>query len=65
MPPKSKKQKNVEALKHKESWRVNIPAAEYQSVMEDEEKHPIRVAFERRDPDLDPQLVWRGKDVIV
>jgi adenine-specific DNA-methyltransferase len=64
MPPKSKKQKNVETLKHTESWRVDIPAAEYESVMEDEEKHPIRVAFERRDPDLDPQLVWRGKDVM-
>jgi adenine-specific DNA-methyltransferase len=64
MPPKSKKQKNVETLKHTESWRVNIPTAEYQSVMKDDETHPIRVAFERRDPDLDPQLVWRGKDVM-
>ncbi len=27
-------------------------------------KEPIRVAYQRRDPDLDPQLVWRGKDVL-
>ena len=25
--------------------------------------NPIRTAWERRDPDLDPQLVWRGKDL--
>ena len=30
--------------------------------MRDEERHPIRVAYERRNRDLDPQLVWRGKD---
>ena len=26
-------------------------------------KRPIQVAYERRNRDLDPQLVWRGKDV--
>ena len=31
--------------------------------MEKEDQHPVRVAYERRNPDLDPQLVWRGKDV--
>ena len=30
--------------------------------MSDEDKAPIRVAYERRNRDLDPQLVWRGKD---
>ncbi|MCZ7571607.1 MAG: DNA methyltransferase [Ardenticatenaceae bacterium] len=30
--------------------------------MADEEKSPIQVAYERRNRDLDPQLVWRGKD---
>ena len=30
--------------------------------MADEDKAPIRVAYERRNRDLDPQLVWRGKD---
>ena len=27
-----------------------------------DEQSPIRVAYERRNRDLDPQLVWRGKD---
>jgi adenine-specific DNA-methyltransferase len=52
----------VEALKHDEATRKNIPTAEYQSVMQKEEQSPIRLAYERRNRDLDPQLVWRGKD---
>ncbi|MDP2825272.1 MAG: hypothetical protein Q8O52_21645 [Sulfuritalea sp.] len=63
----------VEALKHDEATRKNIPTAEYQSVMQKEEQSPIRVALgrgvagldaekQRRNRDLDPQLVWRGKD---
>src|SRR5699024_631916 len=54
--------KTVETLTHEEASRRNIPTAEYQSVMHDEDKSPIRVAYERRNRDLDPQLVWRGKD---
>jgi adenine-specific DNA-methyltransferase len=59
-----KKQKTlkVETLTHDEASRKNIPTAEYQSVMRKEEERPIRVAYERRNRDLDPQLVWRGKD---
>jgi adenine-specific DNA-methyltransferase len=30
--------------------------------MDDKDKTPIRLAYERRNRDLDPQLVWRGKD---
>jgi adenine-specific DNA-methyltransferase len=60
--PKSNNPKKVEALYHTEDKRKNIPTAEYQSVMAEEEKSPIRVAYERRNRDLDPQLVWRGKD---
>ena len=30
--------------------------------MSDTDKTPIQVAYERRNRDLDPQLVWRGKD---
>jgi adenine-specific DNA-methyltransferase len=41
---------------------MNIPTAEYQSVMRTEELSPVRVAYERRNRDLDPQLVWKGKD---
>ena len=40
----------------------NIPTAEHQSVMREEDQSPIPVAYERRNRDLDPQLVWRGKD---
>ena len=57
-----KPKKIVETLLHDEASRKNIPTAEYQSVMRAEELSPIRVAYERRNRDLDPQLVWRGKD---
>src|SRR5438128_8309614 len=30
--------------------------------MDEKDKTPIRLAYERRNRDLDPQLVWRGKD---
>jgi len=57
-----KQYKVVETLTHREASRRNIPTAEYQSVMAKEDQNPIRVAYERRNRDLDPQLVWRGKD---
>src|SRR5580700_725583 len=59
---KSEKKKAVETLTHEEASRKNIPTAEFQSVMQKEEEKPIRVAYARRNRDLDPQLVWRGKD---
>ena len=52
----------VETLKHDGATRKNIPTAEYQSVMAKDEQRPVRVEYERRNRDLDPQLVWRGKD---
>jgi adenine-specific DNA-methyltransferase len=58
----SKQKKTVETLTHDEASRKNIPTAEYQSVMRVDEQSPVRVAYERRNRDLDPQLVWRGKD---
>ena len=54
--------KSVETLTHEGENRRNIPTAEYQPVMRDEELNPLQVAYERRNRDLDPQLVWRGKD---
>jgi len=51
----------VEAFTHDET-RKNIPTAEFQSVVQDDVKAAVRVAYERRNRDLDPQLVWRGKD---
>ncbi len=47
----------VETLKHEEATRTNIPTAEHQSVLNEREKTPIRMAYERRNRDLDPQLV--------
>ncbi|KAA5603971.1 site-specific DNA-methyltransferase [Roseospira marina] len=57
-----KKPLSVETLTHEEAQRRNIPTAELESVMRTEDKSPIRVAYDRRNRDLDPQLVWRGKD---
>jgi adenine-specific DNA-methyltransferase len=61
-PRKPATLKQIEALKHCEASRKNIPTAEYQSLIEKENQTPIQVAYERRNRDLDPQLVWRGKD---
>ena len=55
--------KVVETLTHEEASRRNIPTAEHETVMEDHDRSPIDVAYERRNRDLDPQLVWRGKDL--
>jgi adenine-specific DNA-methyltransferase len=54
--------KSIETLTHEEAKRKNIPTAEYQSVMQKNAQDPLHVAYERRNKDLDPQLVWRGKD---
>ena len=54
--------KRVETIIHNEASRKNIPTAEFQSVMRQDEQDPIQVAYDRRNRDLDPQLVWRGKD---
>jgi adenine-specific DNA-methyltransferase len=62
MAKKPKTPLSVEALKHDEAKRKNIPTAEYQSVLAQDEKSPVRVAYARRNRDLDPQLIWRGKD---
>ena len=55
--------KKIETLKHDAASRKNIPTAEFESVLDPDDQEPIRVAFERRNRDLDPQLVWQGKDV--
>ena len=59
---RAKKEKSVYSLKHAGDTRTNIPTAEYQSLVREEESSPLRVAYQRRNRDLDPQLVWRGKD---
>ena len=62
MARSSRTTKTVATLTHGDASRKNIPTAEYHPVLPDEDKAPVRVAYERRNRDLDPQLVWRGKD---
>ncbi len=52
---------NVEALKHEDATRRNIPTAEFQSVMHKDQQNSKQIRYPRN-TDLDPQLVWRGKD---
>jgi adenine-specific DNA-methyltransferase len=70
---RSRTPKRVEAIRHDEAKRTNIPTAEYEAVLDEEHARPKSVTYTRgeiafeeeraaRDPDLDPQLVWRGKD---
>ncbi|HZZ79871.1 MAG TPA: site-specific DNA-methyltransferase [Gemmataceae bacterium] len=62
--PKKKpaSKKTVATITHTTAKRKNIPTAEYQPMVKEDQQTPIRVAYERRNRDLDPQLVWRGKD---
>ena len=63
----------VATLTHGDATRKNIPTAEYQPVMQKAEQDPVPVTYARgagvldeekgqRNRDLDPQLIWRGKD---
>lgn len=51
---------NVVTLTHDDK-RKNIPSAEHEPVLPDEHKQ-VKALRYPRNPDLDPQLVWRGKD---
>ena len=57
MPPKQ-----VITIAHRDDSRRNNPTAEMEAVMDDSQRQPIQIAYERRNRNLDPQLVWRGKD---
>jgi|SRR6185437_6536935 len=66
MATKTKKKKatakaDVESYKHEEAKRKNIPTAENQKLIADDDKAVKQLRWPRN-PDLDPQLVWRGKD---
>ena len=67
MPPrKATAPKQVKSTTHADK-RTNIPTEELRDFVADDERNPIPVTYERpllypRDPDADPQLVWRGKD---
>jgi adenine-specific DNA-methyltransferase len=64
MPKKPASEKQIESFVHDEASRRNIPPAEFQTMVRNQEKTPIQVSYERRNPDLDPQLIWRGKDLL-
>ena len=57
-----KQSKSVETLTHPVATRKNLPSAEHQPLMQEDDQSPLRVAYQRRNRDLDPQLIWRGKD---
>jgi len=65
MPAKKRttypKAKQVAAIKHDDATRKNIPSAEQQSILQKEIEQPKQIRYPRN-TDLDPQLVWRGKD---
>jgi adenine-specific DNA-methyltransferase len=64
MPKNPASEKQIESFVHDDASRRNIPPAEFQTMVRNQEKTPIQVAYERRNPDLDPQLIWRGKDLL-
>ena len=53
--------KIVETINHDANKRKNIPTAEFQSVLKPNEQRPVELRYPRN-TDLDPQIVWRGKD---
>jgi adenine-specific DNA-methyltransferase len=54
-------QAEVESYVHPAAKRKNIPTSELQKLVPDEDKAIKKLRWPRN-PDLDPQLVWRGKD---
>jgi len=50
----------INSIRHKDK-RVNIPTEELRDFVEREEEAPPVLLYPR-DPSLDPQLVWKGKD---
>ena len=61
MARKARKPKQVAALTHGEASRKNLPTAEHQGVLGEDERRAVPVRY-ARNRDLDPQLMWRGKD---
>jgi adenine-specific DNA-methyltransferase len=61
VPKSQKKRTRIETTVHDEAHRSNIPTTELGSFLSDQEKEPRAILYPR-DPSLDPQLVWKGKD---
>jgi hypothetical protein len=74
MARQGRRDTRVETFTHGQAKRWNIPTAELQSLVREDEAAPRKAFYPRRynpdehpemyarNPDLDPQLVWRGKD---
>ena len=62
--PSKKKKAQIATYTHPADTRRNIPTAEVEPAMDEDKKKPITLEYERssRNTDLDPQLVWKGKD---
>jgi adenine-specific DNA-methyltransferase len=59
MAKRKKTPKSIETIRHSDATRKNIPTAEYQPLVAPDDHPP---ATYPRNRDLDPQLMWRGKD---
>src|SRR3954454_623987 len=57
---KATAQGKVESIRHRDK-RKNIPTEELRDFVLEDERTP-RTMLYPRDPSLDPQLVWKGKD---
>ena len=53
--------KTTEDLRHTADSRANLPSAEHATVMSEDDRRAKPYHY-TRNRDLDPQLVWRGKD---
>jgi adenine-specific DNA-methyltransferase len=60
MAKKNTTSTKVESIRHKDK-RANIPTEELRDFVADEEFAPKTMLYPR-DPSLDPQLVWKGKE---
>jgi adenine-specific DNA-methyltransferase len=58
--PQGSKAVPVESIRHKDK-RKNIPTEELRDFVAEDENAPKTMLYPR-DPSLDPQLVWKGKD---
>lgn len=61
MAKKPTKKTEIDAHTHPTATRKNIPTSELQSFVSEDEAAPKPLLYPR-DAELDPQLVWRGKD---
>ena len=60
MPTKKSAATSIDSLRHTDK-RANIPTEELRDFVADDERAPKTVRYPR-DPSLDPQLVWKGKE---